>query len=449
MTDIKKNIRRVFWLFFIMFFVVVAYLGYFAFFASPNIVNTTLNPRVAITRENIQRGYILDRNGHVLAYTQDGVRVYPYGAVFAHVVGHTGVGHAGIEERYNFNLVHLSGELMQRVGNLAFDTPLVGDNLYLTIDVGLQNFVYGRLGQNRGSIVVVQPSTGDVLSMVSFPAYNPNTVAQSWQYLVSDERSPLLNRATQGLYPPGSTFKILTAAAAVEQGMADFVHYCLGSINIGGEIINNFNNVPHGHIDMERAFALSCNTFFVALAYEIGTESFVENMANFFHHVPFALSISQSQFNLSTAGSIGDLMQTSIGQGQTLMTPLYLAMVSSAVANDGVMVAPRVVQYNPLLGFDQRESWQMFDEYTTEILQNIMRQVVVAGTGQPAAVAGVDLAGKTGTAENDAGAAHGWFTGYAKDLDIAIAVILEHSGGTGPVLPIVRDVVTFFRDNNN
>lgn len=449
MSDIKKNIRRVFWLFFIMFFGIIVYLGHFAIFVAGDIINSTLNPRVRITRENINRGYILDRNGIVLANNDNNKRYYPYGRAFSHIVGHVAVGHASVEERYNFQLTALRGEFIQRVNNLAFGTDLVGNSVTLTVDSSLQNFMYNTLGQRRGSIIVLEPSTGNILGMVSYPNYNPNTVGTYWQYLITDETSPLLNRGTQGLYAPGSTFKIITSATAIKsQIYKDFMHDCQGYININGEIIRCFNLVAHGKIDMVRAFALSCNTYFVALANYIGVENFATIADSYFLNVPFSLPISQSQLNLSPQSTVGELMQKSIGQGKVLTTPLYMAMIAGAVLNEGVMVAPNIVKNTSILNFiNNQQSWEVFTPQQVTQLKYMMREVVTNGTGQPAALPNVQLAGKTGTAENDTGESHGWFVGIVLEKDIAIAVLLENSGGTGPVLPIVRNVINYIVSN--
>lgn len=456
MSDIKKNIRHIFWMFFYMFISIIIYLTYFAFFEAYAIVNSTLNPRVRISRENIQRGTIYDRNGQVIAYTYENIRNYPYGRAFAHVIGHTSVGHAAVEERYNFHLTNLSGEMLQRVNNLAFGTKLYGDSLNLTLDTNLQNYAYNALGNRRGSIVVMQPTTGDILAMVSYPTYNPNTAATEWQQIINNEYSPLLNRATQGLYAPGSTFKIMTVASGIRSNIINnFTHHCNGYIIINGEIIRCFNNVSHGYINATRAFALSCNTYFVALAYEMGIEKFVYYTSSFFNETKFSLPVSQSQFNLSYNSSIGYLMQTSIGQGQTLVTPLYMTMISSAIYNNGVIKMPNVVKntqqnniLNTLLPTTQNKNHLFTKDISTE-LQNMMVQVVNNGTGQLSSIQSAQLAGKTGTAENDAGYAHGWFTGFIVDNDIAITIMLENSDGTGLVLPLVRNIANFAINLNN
>ena len=445
MTSLKKNIRHVFWLFVAMFFGTVAYLSYFVLVEAPTIVNSTFNPRVRIVRDNVQRGTIYDRNGEALAYSVQGDRFYPHNSAFAHVIGHATMGHSAIEERYNFYLTNVTHEFLQRAYNIAMGDIIKGDDLVLTVDAQLQNFANNALAQRRGSIVVMQPSTGDILAMVSYPTYNPNTVREDWNDIIANEHSPLLNRATQGLYPPGSTFKTLTLASAIEQdALESFSHVCYGHISAGGYSVNCFNNTAHGDIDATRAFAVSCNTFFVALAEYIGADAFSYSVGDFFAPVTFSLPMVQSQFSFNEEHGVGYLMQTAIGQGRTLLTPLYMTMLTGAVYNGGVMRYPRVVGN---ISSPVTDSYaNIFEEETATQLQQMMVQVVATGTGTPAAMENATLAGKTGTAENDAGASHGWFTGFVVDEDIAITVMLEHSGGTSAVLPIVRDVATFAVD---
>jgi len=445
MEDIKKNLRLVFGLFVVLFAGLILYLLNFEFFVSSDIVNTTLNPRVTRGHPDIVRGNILDAHGVVLATSLDGYRNYPFGRAFSHVVGHTGSGHAGVEERYNFSMVNISGEFMQRVHNIANDSLVVGDSVVLTIDAGLQQFAHNALGNNRGSIVVLDPFTGAVLAMVSSPSYDPNTT--NWHELITNhEESPLLNRSTQGLYPPGSTFKIVTAAAALPYHEG-FVHYCTGYITLNGTTIRCFNSVSHGQVDMTRAFALSCNTYFVALADEVGEEALTLQSEDLHFNKPlnFPLRYSESQFTVS------NLAQTAIGQGQTLATPLHMTMIAGTIANGGTLMEPFILDHRlTTTGFvrDRASPTSLNRVFTDEIylLQEMMVQVVQNGTGRNAAVSGIQIAGKTGTAETGSGESHGWFVGYAPagNPQIAFGIMLENSGGTARVLPIARDIVSHY-----
>lgn len=461
MNDMKKNIRRVFWLFFTMFAVTVLYLVHFMLIESSNIINSTLNPRVRISRPNVKRGQILDRNGMVIAESipaEDGyIRLYNYHETFSHVVGFVGMGHSGIEERYNFRLQNLSLEIVQRIENATSNSHLQGDSLVLTVDGELQKFAHSLLGNNKGSIVVIEPSTGSILAMVSYPNFNPNEISANWQNLIQDtENSPLLNRGTQGLYAPGSVFKIVTSAAGMEhvEDFENFVHNCTGYITIQGNTIRCYNNVAHGVMSMAEAFSVSCNTYFVALAETIGMEN-LQNTANILYFnqlIPFSLANSISQFVFDYNDDISELMQASIGQGRVLVTPLHMAMLAGAIANDGLMMKPYIVDYAVTSQGRSRgvTSPQILDRVFTseesEKLFSMMTQAVQSGTGAPASVAGVQVSGKTGTAENNQGEAHGWFVAFASngDSQIALSIMLENSGGASRPLAIAREIIQFY-----
>ena len=452
MTDNKKYIRHIFWLFVGLFLIMSGYFLLFVIVTGPSERNNTHNPRVRMVREGVYRGEIVDRHNRVLVTNAGDGRHYLFGEVFAHVIGHVGVGQAGVEERYHFNLTNLSQEVWQRGMHIAMERPMQGDSVTLTLDSRLQQHAFDTLGSRAGSVVMIQPSTGHVLAMVSYPTYDPNQVVSDWGTISARTDSPLLNRATQGLYAPGSTFKTLTASVAFSHGLADFEHHCVGDITIDGETIRCFNQTAHGHLDMTQAFAVSCNTFFVALAHELGTEVLLNEFSRYFEPVAFSLAHNQSQLGLTADSDIAELMQASIGQGRTLMTPLHLTLLTAAIANDGLLMSPRVVQDTTLLGatiswlgqVTELSAQRVFPNEQAEHLAELMAQVVSTGTGTNASLPNHTVAGKTGTAENNAGASHGWFTGFVADQDIAITVMLEHSGGTAPVLPMVRNLLDFY-----
>ncbi|MCL2610284.1 MAG: penicillin-binding transpeptidase domain-containing protein [Defluviitaleaceae bacterium] len=449
MNDIKKNLRIIFALFFVMFASLTAYIIHFELVVSSQIVNTGLNPRMNMIQENVVRGNIYDTNGNILVEQTNYSRNYIYGSAFAHTIGYTDVGRFGIEDHYNLYLMNLSNEIFQRINYISVDGNMYGDSLQLTLDRDLQRFAYEQLGNNIGSIVVLEPSTGAIRAMVSSPSFNPNTIATEWDHTRIRADSPLFNRATQGGYPPGSTFKTITALLGLKLA-PDFTHYCTGSIFINDHRINNFGRIAHGNIDITRAFALSCNTFFVALADYIGPYYFQKHASEMFPHINFSLNHSQPQFNFIYEDGMTMLMQTSIGQGQTLTSPLYLALLAAAVANDGYMPQPFIVQNVLTYRGASRKTFtpeytKLFDEYYAQRLTEMMVAVVTTGTGVPAALTNYQLAGKTGTAEVDHGDSHGLFIGFAPadEPRYTIAVVLENSDGTGPVLPIVRNVLNF------
>ncbi|MCL2699944.1 MAG: penicillin-binding transpeptidase domain-containing protein, partial [Defluviitaleaceae bacterium] len=442
-NDIKKNIRRIFWLLIAMFALAVIYLGRFILIDSPEIVNNPFNPRLRLMTENVARGQITDSAGVILAETAaDGSRLYPFGRTLAHLVGTDQMGRSGVEARYNVILRQPSMEIIQRVMSLPDPESgrVAGDTAALTVDIDIQQTLYQAFGDNRGAAVVMEPSTGRILAMVSKPDFDPARIAADWERLIEDvEGSPLLNRATQGLYPPGSVFKSMTAAAALDSGLAEFIFECVGVAEFDGESLRCFNSVAHGTIGMPEAFAVSCNGYFAAVALEMGAGALYKacERAFFNNDLSYSIERGRSSFVLTSGASVVDIMHTAIGQGQTLVTPLHMCMVTSAIANGGRMMTPyilgkRVSATGTVLSRNLPEKLtQVFDGDAAAAITGMMIEAVESGTAAPAAVAGIAIAAKTGTAQNASGDDHGWVIAFAPadDPQIAIAVVTENSGG--------------------
>jgi peptidoglycan glycosyltransferase len=279
--------------------------------------------------------------------------------------------------------------------------------------------------------------------MASYPNFNPNTIEADWETLrTDDDASPLLNRATQGLYPPGSVFKMVTAAAAFSNlyGHDDFVFYCEGETTFGNKRIRCYNATAHGLVDANRAFAVSCNTYYAALIMAMGAAPLIDRTESMFFNerYPFPLSFTASSFVMGEDADEMELIDTAIGQGRTLVTPLHMAMLTAAAANGGLMMEPYVVnsiQSHNGATLQRNLPRPLRRVFTTEeavFLTEIMTETVRSGTGQFAAVPGVAVGGKTGTAETDSGAPHGWFIAFApaEMPQIAIAIVLENAGST-------------------
>ena len=453
MNDRNKNIRSMFALFCVLLALVVLYLSKYILIDSKEIINNPYNPRLRLMEETVRRGQIIDSAGVVLADSTSGEREYPYGRQLAHLVGSVQMGKSGVEARYNILLQSPSMEIIQRFKNLPGDGKVTGDTAMLTIDASIQEIVYSAFGQNRGAAVVMEPSTGRILAMVSRPNFDPARVADNWGELIGDTASsPLLNRATQGLYPPGSVFKPLTAAAAIENGLADFIYECSGIATFGGDTLRCFNSRVHGTVDMLQAMAVSCNGYFAAAALEIGVEALHEacERAFFNQDLSYQIERGRSSFTLSPDASVIDIARTSIGQGQTLVTPLHMCMVTSAIANNGRMMKPYVLGRQVSATGAYRSLTlpevlgQAFSGEVAAALTEMMIEAVGTGSAAPAAVAGVSIAAKTGTAQNASGDDHGWVTAFAPadgQPQIAIAVVMENAGGPRLGLELVKKVV--------
>ncbi|MCL2618371.1 MAG: penicillin-binding transpeptidase domain-containing protein, partial [Defluviitaleaceae bacterium] len=201
--NMRANIRRAFWMYFVLFALLVGNIAFFVTVQAPGLMHNPFNPRTRGETDAL-RGDILDSRGRVLAYSGVGAeRAYPFGRDFVHIVGFDGFGRSGAEARHNLTLNAISGEIVQRVRNLAQGEPLRGNRLVLTVDADLQRLVVDQLGHSRGAVVVMEPSTGKLLAMASYPDFDPNDLAAEWNTLITDNaNAPLLNRAAQGLYPP-------------------------------------------------------------------------------------------------------------------------------------------------------------------------------------------------------------------------------------------------------
>lgn len=424
-----------------------------------NVNNTKQDKR----SDRVIRGSILTEDGTVLAVTNTDEsgwenRYYPYENVFAHVVGYSGSGKSGLEAESNNDLLTSHSSLLNQIRSENGNEKLRGDNVIVTLNVSLQRAAWDALGSYRGAVVVLEPDSGKILAMVSKPDFNPNTISQDWESLVMDDTdSVLLNRAVQGLYPPGSTFKILTALAYIREhpdSYQNFYFDCTGVLSKDEVTITCYNNSVHGQEDLKGAFAHSCNTAFanIGLGLDLGafrrlTEKFLFNSP-----LPTSLQHAKSVFELDRGASYGEIMTTSIGQGDTLVTPLHMALITASVANGGILMKPycvaRVETADGSVVSETHPSIyeKLMSVEEAEILTGFMKETVNTGTAVELSYSGYTAAGKTGSAEyetSDGTGTHSWFVGFSNvdDPDIVVAVIAE-DGGTGSqtAVPIARKI---------
>ncbi|MCL2397491.1 MAG: penicillin-binding transpeptidase domain-containing protein [Defluviitaleaceae bacterium] len=448
MKELHKRIGHILWVFAVLFAIMGGYLVYVAAFEADDFIANPFNARVNIGDEGVKRGSIYDANGVIIveSVAVDGayVRRYPLGPVFAHTAGHSGMSKAGLELTRNFTMYQLRWELVQRARHAIFGDELVANSIVTTFDASLQQMIFDYLdGTNsRGAVAVINPSTGAVLAMVSTPSFHPEYIGENWGELVADRAaSPLINRATQGLYPPGSTFKIITAMAALEQDPAllDFVFECTGHATFGANTIQCWGGTAHGRVNMTRAMAVSCNGYFAVLAEKIGAQPIIDAAEGVFFNstIPFELANNDSQFPMSVEPTMSELIETAIGQGRTTTTPLNMAVLAGAIANGGVAMEPYMVDRvinaagNTINATSPRMLGRVMPPEMSVVLDQMLIEAVADGTGTPAAVAGLQTAGKTGTAQNETGVDHSWFVGYATadSPTVALAIIIENTGG--------------------
>lgn len=420
------------YIFLAVFVCMMGYFAYFQFVKSEDFINSPYNKRQDLFARSTTRGEIISADGKILAdnvVDSEGneTRRYPYGNVFAHVVGYSTNGKAGIESQANFNLLRSNIFYLEKVVNELSGQKNPGDDVITTLDYNLQITAYDALGRYDGAVIVMEPSTGKILAMVSKPDFDPNNIENDWEQLTSEDNDStvLLNRATQGLYPPGSTFKIFTTLEYIHQNpdYEDYVYECNGEYTFGNKTIHCYNDKQHGTQNLREAFANSCNAAYASLGLSMDIEglgSFCDSML-FNTALPIKFESSQSSFVLQEGDSNSAVMETAIGQGKTLVTPMHMALVASAIANDGILMTPYVIDYTRndkgdiVKQYEPVEYGMLLSERDAFIMQDYMSYVVETGTGKKLNGESYAAAGKTGSAEfsSTSRASHSWFTGYA------------------------------------
>ncbi len=445
------------------FVLLIGYLSYFQMFRAQAVRDNAYNKRLWINEDNILRGGIRDRDGEVLVYSEtregEAQRIYRFDNLYSHVIGYSlkDYGKSGLERKYNSYLVNANeNTAINELINLINPSG-VGNNLSLTIDHDLQMRTRDLMGGKKGSAIAINPKTGEILSMVSVPDFSIETLSENWTTVSENPDSPLLNRGTQGLYTPGSIFKILTAIGVIQKGVPEAIYQCTGSTVIDGYAIRDFDESGHGPLNLEQAFTVSCNTYFADQAVAIGHDHLREIAESllFNQRIDFDLETTASIFPDKSIG-LTDLGASGIGQGRVLTTPLNMLMVVSAVANDGYMTMPYLVEsiLSPggmTIDSHRSQSMKVLDNGEAQALKRMMREVVASGTGTNAGINGVQVAGKTGTAENSSGNNHAWFVGFAplEDPEVAVVVLLEEEGSSGgrAAAPIAREIMNFALNN--
>mgnify|MGYP004587517097 FL=1 len=443
---------------------------YFLIYTNKNskkLFENDYNKREEALLEKNVRGKIYAASGEVLAETiqdQDGndVRSYPYKNLFSHIVGYTYKGGSGVEQLQNYNLMHSDISLSDKASYDAAGERYPADDVYTTLDLALQQAASDALGDNRGAVIVTEVDTGNILCMVSKPDFDPNDIEAEWERLGADTDSgTLVNRVTQGLYAPGSTFKIFDAIELMDEDMVAanaFSYNCIGYDNNftleDGQPIHCYHWTAHGTVSLEKAFAKSCNCAFVNIGNSLNRDSFCTLLNNmmFGEALPYDLPSGTSSYTLTADTTKEDVTQLSIGQGSTLMTPMHLNMITAAIANGGTVHKDQIIA-SVKTGTGSTLSETKPEDYRTVMtaevaakMREMMRDVIAEGTATKLSSRPYNPCGKTGSAEIVTGesTSHAWFTGFApeENPEIAITVIVE-GAGTGGVsaVPVVRSVL--------
>lgn len=453
----NNRIIKVLILLSVMFLCLIGYLTYIQVVERESLVTNSYNKRQWDKEANIKRGNILDCNGTILAETKDSVRIYPYDGMYSHIIGYNSqtYGRINLENTYNDELL----------GKNKF-TNLIGVNgseygydLMLTIDHSIQSYAYKLLGENKGCVIAINPKNGEIIAMVSKPDFNPNDnmLIEKWGELIENEDSPFLARATSGLYAPGSTFKLLTALCAVENNLENLTFEDEGFVEIGGNTFKNQKEKAYGNIDLIKGFSVSSNVVFCTLSDKLGGDKLCNMAERFGFNRTFGFDIEykKSIFPSDVTDS-SKVAALGIGQGDIQATPLQMAMLTCGIANDGVIMKPYLVKKictndgETVSETEQSILYKSADAKDTVKVVDMMVETVKSGTGINASVSGVDVAGKTGTAENEQilfseDKEHTWFVGFAPayEPEIAVVVMMEYSGGTGGgnCAPIAKNIM--------
>lgn len=445
----------VFFVFLFMF--ITLYLVYFQLFKAKTIADDSHNRRLWLNEDLIKRGSILDRNGNILAYSQKDesgkqIRIYNYPEASAPITGYssTTYGKTGIEKSYNKELLAISGENFSQFRKMVVKND-TGNDLHLSIDQNIQNIVYSYLKGYKASCVVMNPSTGQVLAMVSTPSFNPNSLDNDWNNLIQTNDGRLVNRASQGLYRPGSAFKIVTAASILDNNI-DTSYNDEGSEVIQGYEIKNYGQAVFGSLDLRSAFINSANTYFAKKSVDLGKDRLSKTGEKFFFNKDYDFDIDKANSVIPFKDlNYADLAMTGFGYGKTQVTPLHMTMITSAIANNGVMMKPRLV--DKITNKEEKVIYESENEIlskatsekTANEIRDMMVEVVNNGTGQAAFIDWVQVAGKTGTADKADGNVDSWFVGFAPAYEpkIAFSIVIEDSQGTGGEVaaPIARNII--------
>jgi penicillin-binding protein A len=478
---VNRQIIKLFAFIIVLFAVLVGFTSYWSVFDAKALKEKTVNQRPLLEQQQIPRGRILAADGTVIAKSSSKghgsakryIRHYPLGALFGHPIGYSFVqyGQSEFEKSHNAELTGEESEFGTILDQLT-GKKQEGEQVVTNLDVHAQEVALGDLeAAGYGAVVAIEPSTGAVKVMASNAPYDPNRVPNEIGKLFKQKVStPLLNRATQGRYPPGSTFKVVTAAAGLESGVItpETPINAPGSIiDEGHELANDYNE-DFGEITLDFALTNSVNTWFGQLGQKLGQSKLFKTMEEFgFGSIPPLDLPEEEMLPSGVVGENGeilnrkdpvDLARVAIGQERLLATPLQIAMVAAGVANGGKLMKPQI--WNRVVNADgsvtKRLDPEVYSEpissQTAAELTTAMEGVVDEGTGTNAAIPGVPVAGKTGTAETPGNEACGggteenqaWFMGFApaNDPKIAIAASVEctEQFGNDVAAPIFRDV---------
>ena len=457
----NKSIMRATYIFVGLFLIMAVYFSYYLGMKSDEQMNNSYNKLTGKLGETTVRGKIYSSDGKVLAETvtdDDGRerRNYPYNELFCHVVGTTAYGQSGLEAVYDYQLLMSDSSWVSKLFTDLKGKKYEGNNIITTLDTELQKAAFDAMSDYKGAVVIMEADTGKVITMMSNPSYNPNTLREQWDTISADKTSPLVNRATMGLYTPGSIFKLFTLEEYLEEGgqSSDYIFNCTGAVQISGKNISCENGHSHGTVDLTGSFSNSCNGSFINIGSSLKNGSLKKlcDRMLFNSHLPIKLPYNKSSFSLADDADDFLKAQTYFGQGETLCTPVHMALICSAIANDGVIMEPMFVErienaYGKTVeSFEPKEYKTIFSKVQAENLKPYLRSVVEKGTAiRLNDFKNLTVYGKTGTAQTDNGnKSNSWFIGFfEKDgKSYSIAVVCEDvPGNVSPSITVTKDIL--------
>ena len=465
-----------------------------------------IKDRLTLREATIIESHRLDLPGVMIQVESQ--RNYPGGPIAAHLLGYVGeisaeqlekpdfadlhqgsiVGQYAVEKYFDREVRGRSGQKSVEVDALGHEKravvaekPVAGDDLYLTIDARLQKLAEDLLGQDTGAIVAIDPTNGDILAMASRPTFDPNVLSKEltskqWAEIVQDEGRPLNNRATQGQYPPGSTFKIVMAAAALETNTMtpSSTVRCAGGYQFGNRLFRDWKASGHGQVDMSHALVHSCDVYFYTIGQRMGIDTIADYAKQFGLGQETGIELPSERLGIVPSTTWkqkakgqpwfpGETISASIGQGYVTVTPIQMASVIGTIANDGLAFKPRIVKALLERDTGQRQDFEpalrgrlSVKPATIKLIKDALAGVVQEGTGTRAKSPLVSIAGKTGTAQTAALRTgpekdipkkfrdHAWFVAFAP-VDkprIAVAVLAEHMGhGGSAAAPLAKEII--------
>ncbi len=434
-------------IFVITFIAMAGYLIYFNLTQAESIINNSYNKRQGVLSRRTIRGSILSDDKTKLAVTNvddDGneTRYYPYSGLFSHTIGYLNNGGYGLESLYGYYMLHSNQNFFEQIGNDLSGNRNTGDNVVTTLNVGLQKACYDALGSNRGAVIVMEPSTGKILAMVSKPDFDPNTLAANWSQITGEgSDSVLVNRATQGLYPPGSTFKLITMLEYLREHKNDYGQYhyiCDGTYELGNNTINCVRTTAHGDVDLFSSLAVSCNCSFINIGLSLDLDRYKKTAEKmlFNKELPTNLEYNKSRFVLNGESSEWDIAQTSFGQGKTVITPFHLALITCTIANNGTLMKPYLVSSvestNGMIvkKFKEEKYDTLITEKEASLLKKGMEQVVKDSFSWLFGGVEYTLAAKSGSAQyGTEGYEHSLYASFSPADNPEIAVVAVVEGG--------------------